>query len=153
MTKDIGGVLPPPLIFVALLLLSIALHWIAPMHIPGKYHWVRYPIGAHLIIVAGALALRAYHLMRKHKTPVDFSNPTRVIITEGPFRYTRNPLYLSLLMLFLGIAIALNSLWFIPFFVCMFAMFNAIAKKEEAYLEARFGEVYSKYRKSVRRWL
>ena len=153
MEKGIDGVLPPPIIFVAFLLLGIALHWIAPLHISSGYQWVRYPVGAHLILIAGAIALQAYRLMRRHNTPVDFTKPTIAIITEGPFRYTRNPLYVSLLLLFMGMAIIINSLWFVPLLVCMLAMFNVIARKEEAYLETRFGETYARYRNSVRRWI
>ena len=91
--------------------------------------------------------------MRNNNTPLDFNKPTTVMVTKGPFRFTRNPLYLSLLMLFLGIAILVNSLWFLPFLLCMFIIFNGITKKEESYLEDVFGDEYVKYKNNVRRWL
>jgi len=153
MTDNFKGTLPPPLIFFIFLALGLFLHWIMPVNMISQHEWLRYPVGGHFLLVSGAIAIQTYLLMRKNKTPLDFNKPTTSIITKGPFRFTRNPLYLSLLMLFLGIAILLNSLWFIPLFLCMFTFLNAIAKKEELYLEKSFGEEYSIYKKSVRRWL
>ena len=153
MVENFKGTLPPPLVFIGFLALSLALHWNMPIYIANKYQWVRFPIGGHLLFVAGAIALQSFFLMRNNNTPLDFNKPTTVIVTKGPFRYTRNPLYLSLLMLFLSIAILLNSLWFFPFFLCMFIIFNRITKKEESYLGDRFGDEYVKYKNNVRRWL
>ena len=153
MAENFRGTLPPPLVFVGFLALSLALHWNMPIHITNKYQWVRFPIGGHLLFVAGTIALQSFFLMRRGNTPIDFNKPTTAIIIKGPFRFTRNPLYLSLLMLFGGIAILLNSLWFLPSLLCMLFIFNGITKKEESYLEDRFGDEYVRYKNNVRRWL
>ena len=153
MSENFKGTIPPPVIFIVFLVLSSALHWGLPMHVTSMYQWIRFPIGGHLLFVAGVMAIQSFRLMRNNNTPIDFNKPTTTIVTKGPFRFTRNPLYLSLLMLYLGIAILVNSLWFFPFLLWMFIVFNAIAKKEESYLEDRFGDAYMKYKSKVRRWL
>jgi protein-S-isoprenylcysteine O-methyltransferase Ste14 len=104
-------------------------------------------------LAAGVMAVRTLWLMRRNNTSVDFNKPTTMLVTKGPFRFTRNPLYLALLMFYLGIAILVNSLWFFPFLLLMFFLFNKTARKEESYLEDRFGDTYRKYKNRVRRWL
>jgi len=134
-------------------MLGLALHWIWPISISTGYLWVRLPVGGHLLFFAGTMAIQTFWMMRRQGTPIDFNKPATAIITGGPFRFTRNPLYLSLLMLYAGIAILVNSLWLLPFLIGMLALFNGIAKREEEYLEEAFGEDYIDYRKRVRRWL
>lgn len=153
MSVDLKGTFPPPLILAVFLMLGFALHWIWPVNISTGYLWLRLAMGGHLLFVAGTIAIQTFRLMRKKDTPIDFNKPTTAIVTRGPFRFTRNPLYLSLLMLYAGIAFLLNSLWFLPFLMVMLALFNAIAKREEEYLEETFREDYIDYRNRVRRWL
>lgn len=153
MRVNLKGTFPPPLIFAAFLMLGLALHWISPIDISSRYLLVRLAIGGHLLFVAGTIAFQTFWLMRKNNTPIDFNKPTTAIVTRGPFRFTRNPLYLSLLMLYAGIAILVNSLWFLPFLIGMLVLFNGIAKREEEYLVETFRKDYIDYRKRVRRWL
>lgn len=153
MRADLKGTFPPPLIFAAFLVPGLALHLIWPVVISNRYLWGRLAIGGHLLFVAGTIAIQAFWLMRKKDTPIDFNKPSTAIVTGGPFRFTRNPLYLSLLMLYAAIAIFLNSLWFLPFLIVMLALFNGIAKKEEKYLEETLREDYIDYKSRVRRWL
>jgi len=153
MRENLKGAFPPPLTFAVFLVLGLALHWTWPMVISSRYLLVRLAIGGHLLFVAGTIAVQAFWLMRKNETPIDFKKPTTAIITKGPFRFTRNPLYLSLLILYASIAILLNSPWFLPFLIAMLALFNGIAKREEEYLEETFSEDYIVYRNRVRRWL
>jgi protein-S-isoprenylcysteine O-methyltransferase Ste14 len=80
--------------------------------------------------------------------------PATALITEGPFRFTRNPLYLSLALLYLGIALGLGVLWPIVLLpALMLLVQQLVVLREEAYLESRFGDAYRTYRKRVRRWL
>jgi protein-S-isoprenylcysteine O-methyltransferase Ste14 len=80
--------------------------------------------------------------------------PTTTIVDTGPYRFTRNPIYLGMVLGLIGLAIALNSLWLlltlVPFAVVI--RYGVIAR-EEAYLERKFGDVYRRYRARVRRWL
>jgi protein-S-isoprenylcysteine O-methyltransferase Ste14 len=80
--------------------------------------------------------------------------PATALITEGPFRFTRNPLYLSLALLYLGIGLWLGALWPIVLLpALMLLVQQLVVLREEAYLESRFGDAYRTYRNRVRRWL
>jgi protein-S-isoprenylcysteine O-methyltransferase Ste14 len=75
-------------------------------------------------------------------------------VRTGPFRYSRNPIYLAFSLLHLGIAIWLNSLWLLATLVVAVALMDfVVIRKEERYLERRFGAEYLDYKASVRRWL
>jgi protein-S-isoprenylcysteine O-methyltransferase Ste14 len=80
--------------------------------------------------------------------------PTTTIVGTGPYRFTRNPIYLGMVLGLIGLAIALNSLWLlltlVPFAL---AIRYGVVAREEAYLERKFGDVYRRYCAHVRRWL
>ncbi len=82
------------------------------------------------------------------------SQPTTTIVDSGPYRLTRNPIYLGMMLGLIGVAIALNSLWLlltlVPF--ALVIRYGVVAR-EEAYLERKFGDVYRRYRARIRRWL
>jgi protein-S-isoprenylcysteine O-methyltransferase Ste14 len=112
------------------------------------------PLGASL--VALALALFAYSVgkFRAAGTPVPARKPTTVIVRTGPYRFSRNPIYLAFSLLQLGIAIWVNSLWLIATLVAAVGLIHyVVIPREEQYLERRFGAEYLNYRASVRRWL
>ncbi|MFB6188232.1 MAG: isoprenylcysteine carboxylmethyltransferase family protein, partial [Halobacteriaceae archaeon] len=75
------------------------------------------------------------------------------LITEGPFRYTRNPLYLALIVTYLGLTALLNSPWPLIPLVLLVGYFDRKAKQEEEYLAAKFGDEFVEYTEKVRRWL
>jgi protein-S-isoprenylcysteine O-methyltransferase Ste14 len=80
--------------------------------------------------------------------------PTTVVVSTGPYRFSRNPIYLAFSLFQLGIAIWANSLWLVATLVGAVALIRyVIIPKEEQYLERRFGAEYLDYRGSVRRWL
>jgi len=85
---------------------------------------------------------------------VPTNRPTTAIVETGPYRFTRNPIYLGMVLGLIGLAIAFNSLWLlltlVPFALAI--CFGVVAR-EEAYLERKFGDVYRRYRARVRRWL
>ena len=80
--------------------------------------------------------------------------PTTTIVDTGPYRFTRNPIYLAMVLGLIGLAIAFNSLWLLLMLVpfALVIRYGVIAR-EEAYLERKFGDVYRSYRARVRRWL
>ena len=87
-------------------------------------------------------------------TNVPPNKPTVTIVTGGPFRFTRNPLYLGGTLVYLGFAMVLGSVWLLWLFVPMVLVLRwGIIHREERYLEAKFGEVYLAYKARVRRWL
>lgn len=92
--------------------------------------------------------------MRKGRTTFGYSQPTTKLIVEGPFAFTRNPLYLSLLLVTGGIAVFANSMWYLVALLLLFLILNFWAvPREEKYLENSFGEEYIQYKKRVSRWI
>lgn len=150
---DSPGVIAfPPLIFLLTLLVGVAIHFAHPVPISPQLP-LRI-VGAALMLFAGCAALAAGSEMRKSGTNINPSLPATAIVTGGPFRFTRNPMYLSLCLLNMGIGLVLCDL--IPTLLTLFLVgmlhFGVIAR-EERYLELKFGETYSAYRRRVRRWI
>ena len=82
------------------------------------------------------------------------NQPTTAIVEAGPYRFSRNPIYLAMFVLMIGLAIGLDTLWLLATlaaFVCVIR--NGVVAREEAYLERKFGDTYRDYRSRVRRWL
>jgi protein-S-isoprenylcysteine O-methyltransferase Ste14 len=112
------------------------------------------PFGASLVVAAIALFSYAVATFRTAATPVPARKPTTVIVQRGPYRLSRNPIYLAFSMFQLGIAIWANSLWLVATLVGALALIHfVVIPKEEQYLERRFGAEYVDYKRSVRRWL
>lgn len=143
---------PPPLIYAAGLLISFFLQ----RRFPTKF---RLPKGTSvvsvgLLILSFLLGFSAFLSLRQARTTVFPHKPTTTIVSTGPFRYTRNPIYLSFNLLYIGIALLTNLLWafaLLPL-VLLFINWGVIAR-EERYLTNKFGEAYKQYLARVRRWL
>ncbi len=108
------------------------------------------------MILAAGIALMAWgrRTMVRAGTNVPPHKPTLAIVTSGPFRFTRNPLYLGGSTAYIGLAVALNLAWpLILFAPLMLLLHWGIVRREESYLEAKFGDVYLAYKSSVRRWV
>jgi protein-S-isoprenylcysteine O-methyltransferase Ste14 len=148
------GIIPPPIIFFALILIGFIAQWLFPFNLMS-YKWpTRLIIGIPLFIAAGLIAINALMIMKKNKTAINFNNPTTKFIVEGSFRFTRNPLYLSLLLVMDTIVIIANSAWHLIAFILLFLFFNfGVVAREEQYLENNFGEEYIQYKNRVRRWI
>ena len=111
-------------------------------------------ISAIFFVYAGLTAGLAFFYMVKSGTNVDARKPTKTIVTKSVYSYTRNPMYLSMVILLIAFSLLLNALWIallIPFF--MFVMQKSVIEREEAYLENKFGSEYLQYKNRVRRWI
>ena len=92
--------------------------------------------------------------IEKAGTPIRTDRPVPRLVTDGPFRYTRNPGYLGLTMLYAGIAVLRNSLWAILLLpLVLYVIQRQVIGREERYLERTFGEEYLAYKARVRRWV
>jgi len=92
--------------------------------------------------------------IEKAGTPIRTDRPVPRLVTDGPFRYTRNPGYLGLTMLYAGIAVLRNALWAILLLLLvLYVIQRQVIGREERYLERTFGEEYLAYKAQVRRWL
>ncbi len=150
--KDAPGVVaPPPLIYAAGLLLGLALDSIFPIAVlPDTAQFVAgfVLIGAGMLIAASVL-----RRFKRAGTNIDVHKPTTAIVIEGPFRYSRNPAYVALSLLYAGIGIAADSLWVLGLLIpVLIIMRYGVIQREERYLERKFGEDYLRYKRAVRRW-
>jgi protein-S-isoprenylcysteine O-methyltransferase Ste14 len=150
---DTAGVIaPPPLIFLAALVIGLALGVVAPtLFLPRNFGYVA---GAILIVIAVGLLFWGAREMRRAGTPVSTRQATMALVATGPFRFSRNPLYVSLTLCYLGIAIATQALWAIlllPFVLVVIR--RGVIDREERYLERKFGSEYVRYKERVRRWI
>lgn len=151
-----GVVAPPPLLFAGFLALGIVLDWLLPGRLwpvdPG-WPW-RWLVAAAPIATAILLALAAERSFRAVGTDVRPWRPSTALARSGPYRFTRNPMYLGLVLLLVGIAVGSDGPWLllqVPLLVL--ALQQGVIVREEAYLERKFGEDYRRYRQEVRRWL
>jgi protein-S-isoprenylcysteine O-methyltransferase Ste14 len=155
--KDAAAVrIFPPAVPLLTILLGIGLNVLWPINlgfeIPTPH---RYWIGG-LIIAAAILGLgwRSVVQLRKTGQSENPWKPTTEIVQSGPFRFTRNPMYLQMLIVCFGIAVILMNLWILLLIpVCAWLLQILAIVPEEKYLEQKFGETYSAYKRRVRRWL
>jgi protein-S-isoprenylcysteine O-methyltransferase Ste14 len=151
--QDKAGVIaPPPLIYLGALLFGLLLNRRFPMvFLP---HRIARGLGWPLL--GGGVVLLGWfeQAMRQADTPTSPYKPVSHIATEGPFRYTRNPGYLSMATIYTGIATRANALWAILVLpVALLMIQRGVIEREERYLEGKFGEEYLSYKARVRRWM
>lgn len=150
---DVAGVVaPPPLILAAGLgagvLADVALPWLRP---PAP---LRRLLGAPLLAAGVLLAAWAVFTMRRAGTPLNPAQPSTALVTDGPFRLSRNPGYLSLTLAYLGLSFLLGRGWPLALLPGVLAVVQrGVVAREERYLERRFGDAYRRYRQRVPRWL
>ena len=146
------GLVRPPLVYLISLVTGALIQFARPLpFLPGT---LAVPLGASLVVVAIALFSYSVAKFRAAGTPVPARKPTTVIVRTGPYRFSRNPIYLAFSLLQLGIAIWVNSLWLLATLVGAVALIHyVVIRREEQYLERRFGAQYLDYKASVRRWL
>ena len=146
------GLVRPPLVYLAAIATGSALEFAWPL--PFLPHAVVAPLGLLLVVAAVALFSGSVGKFRAAGTPVPGNKATTAIVRAGPYRFSRNPIYLAFSLLHLGIAIWVNSLWLVATLVASVAVIAwVVIPREEQYLERRFGAEYVEYKKSVRRWV
>lgn len=146
---------PPPLLFVA----GWAAAWLVNRRIPfaidgGGASVIQEVIGAVLLL--GGLAFMAWGLVtfRRFRTPVVPLQPARVVVTGGPYRFSRNPMYLGITTGYAGLAVLVNQAWpFVMLPVVLIVLSAVVIDREERHLRAKFGAEYDAYTARVRRWL
>jgi protein-S-isoprenylcysteine O-methyltransferase Ste14 len=147
-----GVVALPPLIYGVPWLVGAALHLLFPVHLlpPALAHWG----GGVACTAAVALAIWGRLAMARAGTDPNPFHPATALVVEGPFRFSRNPLYGSLTLFYLGLTLVVNALWplvFLP--AVLFVIERGVVEREERYMERKFGDAYRAYRTRVRRWL
>ena len=152
--QDNPGIrVPPPLIDLLPLVAGLALDR-RFLHVPFLPRRLARPLGWALIGSSWLVGGWFMRTIEKAGTPIRTDRPVPRLVTDGPFRYTRNPGYLGLTMLYAGIAVLRNSLWAILLLpLVLYVIQREVIGREERYLERTFGEEYLAYKARVRRWV
>lgn len=145
---------PPPLVFLGFIFAGVLLqYFVTPFqaHLPAT---LRFAVACLLVLGGLAIfvpAMRWFKRTGQHPRPW---TPSPSLILEGPYRFSRNPIYVAMTAVQAGFAVALDNLWILCFSVPALVVVHYIAvRPEEAYLVEKFGEAYEKYRSAVRRYL
>ena len=152
-TDDNPGVIAfPPFIWLASAVISTLVHFFL-IQLPIMSYSACLVCGIVLVILAPTLALSALLTMKTGGTSANPAKPALTIVRGGPFRFTRNPMYLALCLLQVALGFFLND-WFTLLFVVPLALIlhYGVILREERYLTAKFGEPYLQLKRQVRRW-
>jgi protein-S-isoprenylcysteine O-methyltransferase Ste14 len=145
------GALRPPLVYMGAIAIGLTIHALWPVHLVRPS--LGTSVGVVLILVAIALFLSAVRTFRAAGTPVPGNRPTATIVRTGPYRFSRNPIYLAFSLLQLGLALWVNALGLLITLVPAIALMSfVVIPREERYLDARFPSQYVPYKAAVRRW-
>jgi len=157
MEKISGGAnvrFPPPLIYVGGLMLGIAAERL--LHLPrlGLGSEIRDLLGALFVIAGFAISFAGAGLFLRRGTAIIPFKPATRLVTTGIYRWTRNPMYLGMALIYLGVAAFFNSLSSLVLLPLVLAIVQTqVIAREEAYLERAFGAEYVAYKKRVRAWI
>jgi protein-S-isoprenylcysteine O-methyltransferase Ste14 len=144
----------PPLIHIAAIAIGFLIEWAAPVPLGGSGFGIARIGGCVLLTIAVALIASAAKIMFGAGTTPNPTRPSTVIVTSGPFRITRNPMYLAWELMCVSAGLVANALW--PILMAVPAAIvtrRLVIDKEERYLEQKFGAEYLAYKSRVRRWI
>lgn len=155
MSQDTANILVfPPAASVAAPALAGLMEWLMPLGIlpaPGGAFLV---FGLLLMIIAGVLAITGTRAFKRAETNIDPRQPALVLVSDGPFRFTRNPMYLGMITLNLGLTLAASLDWgLLTTPILALVLHYGVVLREESYLLGKFGEPYAALLKRTRRWL
>ena len=151
--RDISGVVaPPPLIFLAGLAIGFGLEGLLPgTSVPDALAGIA---GGVLLLAGLALLFSFEREFHRKQTAANPWRPTTAIATDGPYRLTRNPAYVGMALVYVGIALLAQALWvLVPLPLVLLIIDRGVIAREERYLERKFGQEYLDYKGSVRRWI
>ncbi|MDA0652479.1 MAG: isoprenylcysteine carboxylmethyltransferase family protein [Proteobacteria bacterium] len=142
----------PPVIFIVFYVIGYVTDRAFPADL-GTAH-ARYAIGAVLLAISVALVAWAVAHFLRAKTHFDVRKPATSLVTDGPYRLSRNPMYLAMTLLYAGFAAAFSLPITLGLLVpCLALLHHGVISREEGYLERKFGDEYRDYKARVRRWL
>ena len=150
---DSPGVrVPPPLVVLAGLAIGLVLSTWAPTEYLDRA--IAHLVGGVLTGIGLLLALSAVYAFFRARTNLRPDRPSSALVRTGPYRFTRNPMYVSMTIVYLGVAVMMQSLWSLLLLPLVVAFIRTkVIAREEAYMERRFGAEYLRYKSEVRRWL
>lgn len=153
--NDITGAsvkFPPPFVFLISMIVAFGVQHFRPIDI-GNSLGFKF-VGLVVVILGISIVIFIRRSFHRVETNIEPWKPTNKIISTGFYAYSRNPIYIALCLVSIGLGILFNSFWILISFIPSIVIVYYIAiKKEEVYLEKKFGEEYNLYKKKVRRWL
>lgn len=143
---------PPPVIYLSFIVLGIGLQFRWPLNfLPIE---TRLPLGFVLVVLSLVLFAWAVRTFLAAKTSFDHRKPTTSLISSGPFRFSRNPIYVGMTLFGLGVGVLLDNLWIVLLMLpAAFVIRFFVIAREEDFMQNKFGEDYLRYKSSVRRWI
>ncbi|WP_026380165.1 methyltransferase family protein [Afifella pfennigii] len=144
----------PPVIMAGAVLLALILSWLVPIPLSPETVEAFRGLGVVFILLGLGLDIWTFQTFRRHATTVRPDRSAAALATDGPFRYSRNPIYIGNGLLILGLGLAFANLWLVLLTPAVFVLLDRVAiAREEKHLEARFGEEYRAFKARVRRWI
>lgn len=154
--RDNAGVIaPPPLLALAVVVIGLALDWLLPAYVLTLLLSLqdRIVIGVFLIAAGLGLAMSALGMFKSARTHAEPWKSSRALVTEGIFKWMRNPMYVGGISILAGLAILLASDWMLVMTIVFVPVIHfGVVKREERYLVAKFGEPYRQYLAKVPRY-
>ena len=153
-TQAVRVLAPPPLVYLSFLAAGLALHylWVKLTFFPQG--WIGHAAGWPIFALGILLLLWAARTFSRSGENIRIEKPTNSLVTAGPFRYSRNPIYLGLALAYIGLSLVFNSYLPLPLLpLVLVIMHFGVIRREEFYLEELFGQEYRDYTARVRRWL
>ena len=152
-TDTSNAVIRPPIAWALAFVAGLGLDWLYPMPFVPTFVPAGW-LGSAIFALGFALAIWAIVTIHKAGSRVETNRPTTTIVANGPYRFTRNPIYIGMFLGQSGFAIGFNSLWLLVTLVLFYFVIRyGVVAREEAYLERKFASVYLDYKSRVRRWL
>jgi protein-S-isoprenylcysteine O-methyltransferase Ste14 len=150
-----GGFTRPPFLYLACLLLGLALDRVLPLPlILPEAALIRWTVGGCVILIGVAIVATGVRNFSRAATPVPSNKPVRALGTTGIHGWSRNPIYVGMFLLYAGIGIAARGTWVLILALPLVIILRyGVVAREETYLERRFGDAYRDYKARVRRWL
>jgi protein-S-isoprenylcysteine O-methyltransferase Ste14 len=146
-------IIPPPFYFFSAFLIVLIFTFIVPV-LRYKSNWVFSLIGAVLLVLGMGIGFSALLLFRKNKTTLNPNFKSIQLVREGPYKFTRNPMYLSMIINFIGISLLFGSLFGLIITFFLFIVLNyKIIPFEERKIKNTFGRDYQSYFRKVKRWI
>lgn len=147
-----GVIAPPPLILLAALLIGWVIAVVWPVRLLGPA--AGYALAAVCGVAGITVGVWCALLFRRAGTSLEPWRSSTALVVTGPYRYSRNPVYIAQILVYLAVALAVDNGWMLATLVPAVLIFQVgVVQREERYLESKFGDAYRRYKATVRRWL